>query len=70
MCQVLACFLENKLFLKAKKCEFHVDTVSCQGLAIWYRRVRAALKKVQQWRCGMYLSKQELQSFLVFANYV
>lgn len=66
--QVLQCLLENKLFVKAEKCDFHSNTVSFLGYIIesgQYRTDPSKIKAVVEWPK---LSKQ-LQRFLGFANF-
>ncbi|KAL0161469.1 hypothetical protein M9458_045194, partial [Cirrhinus mrigala] len=50
--QVLQHLLENQLFVKAEKCEFHADTVSFLGFVISPRGIepdRAKVKAVTKW---------------------
>ena len=68
--QVLVRLLENRLFVKAEKCEFGVSTVSFLGHVIQEGRVRADANKVravEEWPAPS--SRKELQRFLGFANF-
>lgn len=68
--QVLQRFLENKLFVKAEKCDFHVSSVSFLGYIIETGRVRADPSKIQavaEWPTP--LNGKQLQRFLGFANF-
>ncbi|KAI2652487.1 Transposon Tf2-6 polyprotein [Labeo rohita] len=68
--QVLQRLLENQLFVKAEKCEFHADTVSFLGFVISPRGIepdRAKVKAVTEWPVPD--SRKALQRFLGFANF-
>ena len=63
--QVLQRLLENRLFLKMEKCEFHVSSVSFLGFIVKCGQVRLAPKKVPavvEWPCPT--SIKEFQRFL------
>ncbi len=47
VCQVLQWLLENKLFVKAEKWEFHTSTISFLGYIIESRQVRADPQKIR-----------------------
>ncbi|KAI7797064.1 hypothetical protein IRJ41_012065 [Triplophysa rosa] len=67
---VLQRLLENQLFVKAEKCEFHSDTVSFLGHVISPRGIEpddAKIKAVAMW--GTPDSRKALQRFLGFANF-
>ncbi|KAK2905716.1 hypothetical protein Q8A73_009659 [Channa argus] len=68
--QVLQRLLENRLFVKAEKCEFHVKTVSFLGFIIGEGEVRPDPEKtraVTEWpRPG---TRKQLQRFLGFTNF-
>ncbi|KAI7790520.1 Pol polyprotein [Triplophysa rosa] len=67
---VLQCLLENQLFVKAEKCEFHSDTVLFLGHVISPRGIDpddAKIKAVAMW--GTPDSRKALQRFLGFANF-
>uniref|UniRef100_A0A3B4GQD0 Gypsy retrotransposon integrase-like protein 1 n=1 Tax=Pundamilia nyererei TaxID=303518 RepID=A0A3B4GQD0_9CICH len=67
---VLQCLLENHLFVKAEKCEFHVPTVSFLGFMVeqgWLRADPAKVKAVVEWPEPK--TRRELQKFLGFANF-
>ncbi|KAK2885164.1 hypothetical protein Q8A73_021638 [Channa argus] len=67
---VLQRLLENRLFVKAEKCEFHVSTVSFLGFLIGEGEVKPDPEKtraVTEWpRPG---TRKQLQRFLGFANF-
>ncbi|KAK2908400.1 hypothetical protein Q8A73_009473 [Channa argus] len=67
---VLQRLLENRLFVKAEKCEFHVSTVSFLGFLIGEGEVKPDPEKtraVTEWpRRG---TRKQLQRFLGFANF-
>ncbi|KAF7647357.1 hypothetical protein LDENG_00173640 [Lucifuga dentata] len=68
--QVLQRLLENQLFVKAEKCEFHKSTVSFLGFIISEGNVRMDPEKVRaviDWPIPT--SRRELQRFLGFANF-
>jgi len=63
--QVLQRLLENRLFVKAEKCEFHVNSVGFLGFIIESGQVRADPGKIQavvDWPTPA--SRKELQRFL------
>ena len=67
---VLQRLLENKLFVKAEKCEFHVTSVRFLGFIIETGQVRAdpeKVKAVTEWPTPS--SRKQLQQFLGFANF-
>lgn len=68
--QVLTRLLENRLFLKAEKCAFHVDNVSFLGYIIQRGSVKAdpeKIRAVKEWPVPK--THKELQRFLRFANF-
>ncbi|XP_063043653.1 uncharacterized protein LOC134437997 [Engraulis encrasicolus] len=68
--QVLQRLLENKLFVKAEKCEFHRDTVSFLGFVLSPSRIQMdplKLKAVKDWPTPT--TRRALQQFLGFANF-
>lgn len=68
--QVLVRLLENRLFVKAEKCEFGVSTVSFLGHVIQEGQVRAdpsKIRAVEEWPVPS--SRKELQCILGFANF-
>ncbi|XP_078798004.1 uncharacterized protein LOC101158741 isoform X1 [Oryzias latipes] len=68
---VLQRLLENKLFVKAEKCEFHSPSVSFLGFVIAEGEVRpepAKISAVVNWPTPE--SRKQLQRFLGFANYL
>ena len=68
--QVLQRLLENKLFVKAEKCEFSVTSVSFLGFIIESGQVRTCPEKVSavtDWPIPN--SRKKLQQFLGFANF-
>ncbi|KAI7805934.1 Pol polyprotein [Triplophysa rosa] len=68
--EVLQRLLENQLFVKAEKCEFHADTVSFLGHIISPRGIEpdpAKIKAVAEWSTPD--SRKALQRFLGFANF-
>jgi hypothetical protein len=68
--QVLQRLLENKLFVKAEKCEFYVSSVSFLGYIIAQGELRmnpAKVRAVTEWPVPMNL--KQLQHFLGFANF-
>ena len=67
---VLERLLENRLFVKAEKCEFHAKTVEFLGHIIQKGAVRADSKKVQavlDWERPA--DRTQLRRFLGFANF-
>ncbi|KAI2653179.1 Transposon Tf2-6 polyprotein [Labeo rohita] len=68
--QVLQRLLENQLFVKAEKCEFHVKSVSFLGHIISVEGIRmdpAKVRAVSDWLTPD--SRKVLQRFLGFANF-
>uniref|UniRef100_A0A674NT72 ribonuclease H n=1 Tax=Takifugu rubripes TaxID=31033 RepID=A0A674NT72_TAKRU len=68
--EVLKRLLENKLYAKAEKCEFHVSSVSFLGFVIEKGQLRADPSKVaavKDW--PMPTTREQLQRFLAFANF-
>ena len=67
---VLKVLLDNGLYCKFSKCEFHVETVEFLGYVIGKGGVSMNQKKVEvimNWKVPS--SKTEVQSFIGFANY-
>ncbi|KAF7640683.1 hypothetical protein LDENG_00023110, partial [Lucifuga dentata] len=67
---VLQRLLENKLFVKAEKCEFHVSSVKFLGYIIESGQVKAdpdKIRAVAEWPKPE--SHKQLQHFLGFANF-
>ncbi|XP_036003961.1 uncharacterized protein LOC110367566 [Fundulus heteroclitus] len=67
---VLQRLLENKLFVKPEKCEFHRPSVTFLGLILESGRVRSdpeKIKAVLNWPVPD--SRKQLQRFLGFANF-
>lgn len=67
---VLQRLLENRLFVKAEKCEFHVSSVSFLGYVLAGGQVKtdpAKVKAVLEWPVPE--SRKKLQRFLGFANF-
>ena len=70
MRQVLQRLLENKLYVNAEKCDFHVQSVSFLGYIIGQREVRMDPSKVSavaEWATPS--THKQLQWFLGFANF-
>lgn len=68
--QVLQRLLENQLFVKGEKCEFHVPTVAFLGYIIDRGVLRPDLVKVKavvEWPVPPH--RRQLQCFLGFANF-
>uniref|UniRef100_A0A3B3HZ14 Gypsy retrotransposon integrase-like protein 1 n=1 Tax=Oryzias latipes TaxID=8090 RepID=A0A3B3HZ14_ORYLA len=68
--QVLTRLLENKLFVKAEKCEFHVNSVQFLGYIIEAGRIRpdpSKIEAVANWEPPN--NRKKLQQFLGFANF-
>ena len=68
--RVLQRLLENQLFVKAEKCEYHQDTVAFLGYVISPGAIQMDQQKVRavlEWPAPS--SRKELQSFLGFANF-
>ena len=68
--QVLHHLLENKLYVKAEKCVFHVPTVSFPGYVITQEDVQmdpANVPTVSQWSAPT--NRKQLQWFLGFAYF-
>lgn len=69
VCKVLQCLQENRLFIKAEKCEFHVPTVKFHSY-ITSGQVEADPEKISavtDWPIPT--SHKQLQRFLGFANF-
>ena len=67
---VLQRLLENKLYVKAEKCEFHQNRISFLGYIISQGRVEADSGKIEavvKWPAPT--TRRELQRFLGFANF-
>uniref|UniRef100_A0A8C6PCB6 Gypsy retrotransposon integrase-like protein 1 n=1 Tax=Nothobranchius furzeri TaxID=105023 RepID=A0A8C6PCB6_NOTFU len=67
---VLQRLLENRLYVKAEKCEFHVSTVKFLGFIIESGRLKADPEKVQavtEWPTPT--TRKQLQRFLGFSNF-
>uniref|UniRef100_A0A669C7S5 Reverse transcriptase domain-containing protein n=1 Tax=Oreochromis niloticus TaxID=8128 RepID=A0A669C7S5_ORENI len=67
---VLQRLLQNRLFVKAEKCEFHVTTVSFLGFIIEQGDLRpdpGKVKAVLEWPAPP--NRKQLQRFLGFANF-
>lgn len=68
--QVLQRLLENRLFVKLEKCEFHVPSVSFLGYIIAGGQVKmdpAKVRAVLEWPVPG--SRKQLQGFLGFSNF-
>ena len=68
--RVLQRLLENQLFVKAEKCEFHVPEVSFLGFIVGTGSVQmdpAKKRAVTGWSTPS--NRKELQRFLGFANF-
>ncbi|KAI2664346.1 Retrovirus-related Pol polyprotein from transposon 17.6 [Labeo rohita] len=68
--QVLQWLLENQLFVKAEKCEFHAKSVTFLGYVISVNRVKADPAKVRavaEWPVPN--TRKALQRFLGFINF-
>ena len=68
--QVLQRLLENRLYAKAEKCEFHAATVSFLGYVVSHGQVKmdsTKVQAVQEWPRPE--SRKQLQRFLGFANF-
>ncbi|XP_055015782.1 uncharacterized protein LOC129410863 [Boleophthalmus pectinirostris] len=67
---VLQRLLENKLFVKAEKCEFHATSVNFLGFVIQQGQIKAdpeKVKAVAEWPRPE--TRKQLQRFLGFANF-
>ncbi len=67
---VLQRLLENKLFVRAEKCEFHVSTVSFLGYVVERGQLKPdpeKVKAVAEWPVPA--TRKQLQRFLGFANF-
>lgn len=68
--QVLQRLLENKLFVKAEKCEFHQQSVTFLGYVLEGGQVRPTEEKIRavlEWPTPE--NRKQLQRFLGFANF-
>ena len=68
--QVLQRLLENRLFVKAEKCEFHVPSVTFLGFIIGQGRLEmdpGKVTAVTEWPAPT--NRKQLQRFLGFANF-
>uniref|UniRef100_A0A4W5MZA1 ribonuclease H n=1 Tax=Hucho hucho TaxID=62062 RepID=A0A4W5MZA1_9TELE len=68
--QVLQCLLENQLYIKVEKCEFHRPTISFLGYIIAAGNIQMDPEKVRvvvDW--PQPISRVQLQCFLGFANF-
>uniref|UniRef100_A0A8C7YBJ2 Gypsy retrotransposon integrase-like protein 1 n=1 Tax=Oryzias sinensis TaxID=183150 RepID=A0A8C7YBJ2_9TELE len=68
--QVLTRLLDNRLYVKSEKCEFHVDHVQFLGYIIEAGRIRpdpSKIEAVSNWEPPN--SRKKLQQFLGFANF-
>ena len=67
---VLRRLLDNKLFVKPEKCEFHVSKVSFQGFIFAQGPLQpdpTKIQAVEEWPVPM--TRKQLQRFLGFANF-
>ncbi|KAL2080706.1 hypothetical protein ACEWY4_024499 [Coilia grayii] len=67
---VLQRLLENRLFVKAEKCEFHRNTISFLGFVVSAGTLQMDLRKIRavvEWPRPS--TRRELQRFLGFANF-
>uniref|UniRef100_A0A3B3HPI5 Gypsy retrotransposon integrase-like protein 1 n=1 Tax=Oryzias latipes TaxID=8090 RepID=A0A3B3HPI5_ORYLA len=67
---VLERLLENQLYVKAEKCEFHVSSIPFLGYIIEAGNIRpdpAKIEAVTQWEIPQ--TRKKLQQFLGFANF-
>ncbi|KAL3973506.1 potassium voltage-gated channel Eag-related subfamily H member 3 [Sarotherodon galilaeus] len=67
---VLQRLLENRLFVKAEKCDFHADSISFLGYVLEKGQIRPDPRKIQviaEWPTPA--SRKDLQKFLGFANF-
>lgn len=70
VCSVLQRLLENRLFVKAEKCEFDCSLVIFLGYILAGGQVttdRAKIQAVSEWPTSS--SKKQLQRFLRFTNF-
>lgn len=70
MRQVLQRLYDNKLYVKAEKCEFHSASVAFLGYILESGQVKTDLAKVQtvvDWETPT--TRKQLQRFLGFANF-
>uniref|UniRef100_A0A3P9HPM2 Gypsy retrotransposon integrase-like protein 1 n=1 Tax=Oryzias latipes TaxID=8090 RepID=A0A3P9HPM2_ORYLA len=68
--RVLEHLLENRLFVKAEKCEFHVSTIPFLGYVLEAGNIRpdpAKIEAVLNWEAPT--TRKKLQQFLGFANF-
>ena len=69
--KVLQRLLENRLYVKAEKCDFHVSSVSFLGYIIGQGQIRMDPSKVStvaEWASPP--TRKRLQQFLGFANFI
>lgn len=70
VCHIWTRLLGNQLFIKAKKCEFHVPTVSFLGFIVSEGQIRKDLERVSTMASWPSPSCwKEVQWFLGFANF-
>ncbi len=70
VCRVLQRLLENQLFVKAEKCEFHVSKVSFLGFIVAEGSIQMdpiKVSAVSEWPRPD--TRKQLQHFLGFANF-
>ncbi|XP_034161572.1 uncharacterized protein LOC117597637 [Pangasianodon hypophthalmus] len=67
---VLQMLLQNHLYVKAEKCEFHVTTISFLGFILSASSIQmdpACLQAEKDWPCPEF--RKQMQSFLSIANF-
>ncbi|KAF7653736.1 hypothetical protein LDENG_00079040 [Lucifuga dentata] len=70
VCKVLQWLLDNRLFVKAEKCDFHANTVPFLGFIISSGSIKMDPEKVRavaEWPVPA--TRKQLQRFLGFANF-
>lgn len=70
VCLVLQHLLDNKLFVRAEKCQFHAATVNFLGFVIEQGQLKAdpeKVKAVAEWPTPE--TRKQLQQFLEFAHF-
>ncbi|XP_061520053.1 solute carrier family 22 member 18 isoform X2 [Phycodurus eques] len=67
VCQVLQRLLENRLFVKPEKCEFHLSSIHFLGYIIAKGQLQPEIQAVVDWPIPS--TRKELQRFLGFANF-